>query len=324
MEAAEGVVTGNSNDMPTCCSDGKKRAPCRPRKLLEYVIPIGRSDDETWRCPACLAHYEEPVSLSCGLGPAFGVGFARLKLPLGDARQVKQMQCHCPNRGLGCEALVGVLDVEHHLGAECEWREEGCDQCHQQVRRAEMARHKDTTCARKPFVFFGLLLIVVWVLPVPTCRWPVGTRMLAARPGVQEDLAAHERDGVVAHMGLLRQRLADTSADLTQCKADLTQCQADLTQTQADLAEGRASRSAALAQTQHDLAQTKAKLIISQDELAQTKAELAQTKEQTQGELAAIRSQIDQLFTPPAAPEGLAARWDEPRRRLPRLAGGAP
>ncbi|KAJ4454345.1 hypothetical protein PAPYR_10979 [Paratrimastix pyriformis] len=113
-------------------------------------------DDENWRCPACLAHYEDPVCLSCG------DTVCRTCVALIDgvcptcsdkfhhrARHVKQMKCHCPHRGLGCEAVVGVLDVEHHLGAECR-REEECDQCHQQVRRAEMARHKDTTCARKP------------------------------------------------------------------------------------------------------------------------------------------------------------------------------
>ncbi|KAJ4455807.1 hypothetical protein PAPYR_9170 [Paratrimastix pyriformis] len=187
------------------------------------------------------------------------------------------MQCRCPNRGLGCAALIGVLDVEHHLGAECEWREEACDQCHQQVRRAEMARHKDTTCARKPM---GCGYADVGC---PT-RCP------------QEDLAAHERDGVV-HMGLLRQRLADTSADLTQCKADLTQTRHDLTQTQAQLAESRAAQSdtaAALSQTQHDLAQTEAKLTRCEFQLARCQAELAQTREQTQHELAAVRSQIDQ------------------------------
>ncbi|KAJ4455788.1 putative e3 ubiquitin-protein ligase hectd1 [Paratrimastix pyriformis] len=132
---------GKSNDTTPCCE--KKRSPCRPRKQLDYVTTMA-GDDENWRCPACLAHYEDPVCLSCG------DTVCRTCVALIDGRHVKQMKCHCPHRGLGCEAVVGVLDVEHHLGAECEWREEECDQCHQQVRRAEMARHKDTTCARKP------------------------------------------------------------------------------------------------------------------------------------------------------------------------------
>ncbi|KAJ4455795.1 putative E3 ubiquitin-protein ligase HECTD1 [Paratrimastix pyriformis] len=298
-------VTGNSNDTTPCCACGdKKRSPCRPRKQLEYVIPAGRSDDE-WRCPACFAHYEDPVVLSCGdtvcrvCAPALGgvcptccENFvAEQTLPSRMAqRLVKQLQCHCPNRGLGCATLIGVLDVEHHLGAECEWREEECDQCHQQVRRAEMARHKDTTCARKPMA----------------CGYAdVGCPTRCA----QGDLAAHERDGVVAHMGLLRQRLADTSADLTQCKAQLAQ---SMTQ----LAESRAE----VTHCKEELAQTRADLSQTQHDLAQTTAQLAETKEQTQRELAAVRSQIAQvrtlLFTPPAAPEGLAARWDEATKEV--------
>ncbi|KAJ4454915.1 hypothetical protein PAPYR_10262 [Paratrimastix pyriformis] len=154
----------------------------------------------------------------------------------------------------------------------------------------------------------------------------------------QEDLAAHERDGVVAHVGLLRQRLADTSADLAQTRAQLaasraetTQCQAALAQTKADLTAttaalaatkadlGRtqqdlaqtktelgarlAATEAGLGQTQHDLAQTKGELAQCSRELTRCCAELALTKESTQ-------SHIDRLCLPPAAPEGLEARWD--------------
>ncbi|KAJ4455794.1 hypothetical protein PAPYR_9154 [Paratrimastix pyriformis] len=184
------------------------------RKPLEYVVTSGIDEyGEAWRCPACLSHFEDPVRLSCGdtvcracvplLGsvcPKCGESFIILDQLCPPSRMaqrlVKQIQCHCPNRGLGCAALIGVLDVEHHLGAECEWREEECDQ--------------------------------------------------------QEDLAAHERDGVVAHMGLLRQCLADTSADLTQCKADLTQCKTDLAQTRHNLGQTEERT-----QSQYDLAQTR-------------------------------------------------------------------
>ncbi|KAJ4459430.1 hypothetical protein PAPYR_4475 [Paratrimastix pyriformis] len=232
----------------------------------------------------CHAHYEDPASLSCGdtvcraCASAIGgvcptcsdkIAPDQLHPSRLALRQVQKMRCHCPNRGLGCEAVVGVLDVEHHLGAECEWREEECDQCHQQVRRAEMAHHKDTTCARKPVA----------------CGYAdVGCPTSCA----QCDLAVHERDGVAAHMGLLRQCLAGTSLELAQTRHELTQ-------TQHELVESKVAQSgtvAALSQTQHDL--------------AQTKAELAQTQQ----ELAAVRAQIDQLFIPPAAPEGLTARWD--------------
>ncbi|KAJ4459434.1 putative E3 ubiquitin-protein ligase HECTD1 [Paratrimastix pyriformis] len=318
--------------MSTCDGEKKLSPLCRPRKALDYVS-TEKPGQEMWRCPACHAHYEDPVTMSCGdvlcracvatvggICPACRATITEQVVPARmQQRLADGLQCNCPNRGLGCPVQLMVQAVELHLRSGCEWREEECDQCHQQVRHPDMARHKDTTCAAKQMA----------------CGYAdVGCPTRCA----QGDLAAHKRDGVVAHMGLLRQRLADTSADLTQCKADLTQtqhdltqtqhdltqCKADLTQTQgvltqtqhdlaqtkADLAEGRASQSAVLTQTQHDLAQTKAKLTRCQDELAQTKAELAQTKEQTQGELAAIRSQIDQLFIPPAAPESLVAHWD--------------
>ncbi|KAJ4459463.1 putative E3 ubiquitin-protein ligase HECTD1 [Paratrimastix pyriformis] len=314
MEAGDGVTTGNSND--ACC---RKSSPCRPRDQLEYIIPSGRrADDETWRCPACHAHYEDPVFLSCGdtvcrscvaaiggVCPTCSEKFTgKLCSSRVSQRQVKQMQCHCPNRGLGCEAVVGVLDVEHHLGSECEWREEECDQCHQQVRRAEMARHKDTTCARKPMA----------------CGYAdVGCETRCA----QDDLAAHERDGVVAHMGLLRQCLAGTSLELAQTRHELAATASELTQTKAELAESRAAQGgtvAALSQTQHDLAQTK-------EQLTQCEVALAQTKEQNQHDLAAVRLQLDQVWLasgmhdglrpwdlslalPPPAPEGLEARLE--------------
>ncbi|KAJ4455816.1 putative E3 ubiquitin-protein ligase HECTD1 [Paratrimastix pyriformis] len=301
------------------------RPSCRHRRHLEYVIPSGRSEDE-WRCPACHEHYEDPVSLTCGdvvcracaietkgicqkCNNAFDPNQLNPLLMVG--RKVKEIQCHCPNHALGCEAVVGVLDVEHHLRSGCEWREEECDQCHQQVRRAEMAHHKDTTCARKPMAC-GYADV-----GCPT-RCP------------QEDLAAHERDGVVAHTDLLRQRLAATQADLTQCRADLAQCKADLAQTRHDLDQTEAqltettavqqATAAHLSQTQHDLTRTRADLTQTMADRTESRteaaliccqAELAQTREQTRHELAAVRSQIDQLFVQPAAPEGLAVRWDE-------------
>ncbi|KAJ4459433.1 putative E3 ubiquitin-protein ligase HECTD1 [Paratrimastix pyriformis] len=237
-------------------------------------------------------------------------------------RLLDGLQCHCPNRGLGCPVVLAVQAVELHLRSGCEWREEECDQCHQQVRRAEMARHKDTTCARKPMA----------------CGYAdVGCPTRCA----QEDLAAHERDGVVAHMGLLRQRLADTSADLTQCKADLSQCKADLTQCKADLAQTRAQLSGSQAEEalcQEELAQTKMRLgqfkeklgkqlTVVEAELFQTKTDLSQAKaqlaesiaaqrctaaalSQTQHDLVALRSMFDQLFIRPAAPIGLVADWE--------------
>ncbi|KAJ4454387.1 putative E3 ubiquitin-protein ligase HECTD1 [Paratrimastix pyriformis] len=303
--------TGNSNDAQWCT---KKRTPCRPRKQLEYIL-IEKGDDENWRCPACLAHYEDPVCLSCGdticracvacvgiVCPTCCEKFiAEEWRPSRMAqRQVRQIQCHCPNSGLGCAAIIGVLDVEHHLGAECEWREEECDQCHQQVRRAEMAHHKDTICTAKPMA----------------CGYADVGCETRCTPG---SLAAHERDGVVAHVGFLRQRLADTSADLAHCKADLAQCKtelggqlaatsADLAQARAQLVESRAEVTqcqAALNQTQHDLAQTRADLVQARAELGgqltATQADLAQTRadlSKTQQELAAVRARIDQVRSP--------------------------
>ncbi|KAJ4456552.1 hypothetical protein PAPYR_8196 [Paratrimastix pyriformis] len=260
-------------------------------KQLDYIFSaIG--DDQSWRCPACHAHYEDPVSLSCGdtvcRACAAAVGetcpvckgkFAREQLfPSRIAeRQVKLMRCSCPNKPLGCPALLGVLDVEHHLGAECEWREEECDQCHQRVRRAQMGRHKDTTCACKPMA----------------CGY-AGLGCEARCP--QGDLAAHERDGVVAHVGLLMQRLAATSADLAQTRAQLARYEQELILTRAEMGDR-------LASSQADLTQTR-------QELAGCMAELAQTKERTQRQMDALRWHLEQLVTPPPSPEGLEAVWD--------------
>ncbi|KAJ4455790.1 putative E3 ubiquitin-protein ligase HECTD1 [Paratrimastix pyriformis] len=261
--------------------DNKPQA-CRPRKHLEYVIPAGMHGDE-WRCPACHAHYEDPVCLSCGdavcracagaiggICPNCDAKFDEKQLFPSRMveRKVAEIRCHCPNHALGCEAVLAVGEVEPHLRTGCEWREEACDQCHQQVPRTHMGVHKQLLCARKPMA----------------CGYAdVGCPTRCA----QEDLAAHERDGVMAHVGLLRQRLADTSADLTQCKADLTQTKTDLAQTQAQLAESRAAQS-----------------------------DTAAALSQTQRALAAVQSQIDQLFTTPAAPEGLAAHWDEATKEV--------
>ncbi|KAJ4453196.1 putative E3 ubiquitin-protein ligase HECTD1 [Paratrimastix pyriformis] len=378
----------NNNDTLSC---KKKRSPCRPRKELEYVTAIP-GDDENWRCPACLGHYEDPVCLSCGdsvcracvtlidgVCPTCTERFIAEHLCPSRVvqRLVKQTQCRCPNRGLGCDAVVGVLDVEHHLGAECEWRQEECDQCHQQVRRAEMARHKDTTCARKPMAC-GYADV-----GCPT-RCP------------QEDLAAHERDGVAAHMGLLRRRLADTSADLTQCKADLTLCKAELAQTKeqtqrelaairsqiaqclviytpwglcecmqigpltytrvwADIRTGVMSRSDFRCPPTPECTSAAQSAYIRRDpmvcRLRGTSARCVPARvccppQSAQGAPCRLPTspvfgaQVPTcrplrhvtppgippdpgLFTPPAAPEGLAARWDEATKKVPGIYAGA-
>ncbi|KAJ4456534.1 putative E3 ubiquitin-protein ligase HECTD1 [Paratrimastix pyriformis] len=198
-------------------------------------------------------------------------------------RFVEKLRCRCPNKGIGCEAIIRVLDVEHHLGSECEWREEECDQCHQRVRRAQMGRHKDTTCARKPMAcgFAGL--------GCETCC-------------PQGDLAAHERDGVVAHVGLLMQRLAATSADLTRTREELAATRADLDQTKTDLAQTKTQ----LAGTSADLTRTREELAQTQHNLAEQTADLVGTK----GQLDEVRARLDQFLTTPAVPEGLQASWD--------------
>ncbi|KAJ4455800.1 putative E3 ubiquitin-protein ligase HECTD1 [Paratrimastix pyriformis] len=200
-------------------------------------------------------------------------------------RQVQKMQCHCPNRGLGCAALIGVLDVEHHLGAECEWREEACDLCHQQVRRAEMARHKDTTCARKPM----------------SCGYAdVGCPTRCP----QEVLPDHERDGMAAHMGLLRQCLAGTSLELAQTRHELTQCREEL--------GGQvAATKAELTGCQAELAQTKHSLEALRAFVDQAPIGTCTFSSPTSSQRSTLCSLRQQLITPPAAPEGLEARWDE-------------
>ncbi|KAJ4457802.1 hypothetical protein PAPYR_6617 [Paratrimastix pyriformis] len=277
-------------------SNDTDRPPCRPREKLEYILAGGKSDFEDWRCPACHAHFEDPVCLSCGdvvcracvtaiggVCPTCCEKFVPEQLiPSRMAqRHVKIVQCHCPNTALGCSVIVGVLDVEHHLGEECQWREAECDQCHERVRLAQMDHHKDTTCARKPMA----------------CGYAdVGCETRCP----QGDLPAHERDGVVAHMGLLRQRLTTTTTQLAQTVQELTATKADLTQARQELG-------GQLTATQTDLAATKAELAETRQELSQTRHELTQTKE----ELTTVRSQFDQLLTPPPAPDGLEATYDE-------------
>ncbi|KAJ4457829.1 putative E3 ubiquitin-protein ligase HECTD1 [Paratrimastix pyriformis] len=195
-------------------------------------------------------------------------------------RFVERVKCRCPNHGLGCEAVVGVLMVERHLREECEWREEECPRCHQQVHRAEMGRHQDTTCAAKP-------------MPCGFADAGCETRC------PQGDLAAHERDGVVAHVGLLRQQLAATKGMLT-----------DLAQSNERLGEELTATKGHLAQTQLVLVQSKEQL---GGELAATKAELAQTQHDlahTQERMAILQAQLVLLVTPPPTPEGLEATPD--------------
>ncbi|KAJ4455812.1 putative E3 ubiquitin-protein ligase HECTD1 [Paratrimastix pyriformis] len=463
----------------------------------------------------CHAYYEDPVCLSCGdtfcracaaviggICPKCNDKFNEKQLfPSRQAQNAvaDKVQCHCPNHALGCERVMKALDVEQHLRSVCEWREEECDQCHQQVPRTHMDTHKQLLCARKPVPSASPPLPPLGCCACclggddPLSGVPLSAFLSSMACGyadvgcptrcAQEDLPDHERDGVAAHMGLLRQRLADTSAalgqtqgvlaqtradlgqnteelaqtcgalgltqaqlaqttaaqsstaaalgqtqaDLTQAKAELTQADAalcqttaqltqtqrdlatalgqtqaqltqtsadltrtqtaqaqtqaqltqaqqdltrtkdDLTQTQESMAQTKAAltheltaaqaqlaettaaqraTAAALGQTQDQLAQTKADLAQTKADLAESRAalgrteaaltrcqaELAQTKEQTQHDMAAVRSQIDQhshpsifrlmfintpqLFTPPAAPEGLVARWDEATKEV--------
>ncbi|KAJ4458074.1 hypothetical protein PAPYR_6344 [Paratrimastix pyriformis] len=111
----------------------------------------------------------------------------------------------------------------------------------------------------------------------------------------QGDLAAHERDGVVAHVGLLRHQLAATKAQLAQTQHDLAQTRAELTQTQHDLVQTQEQLGGELAQTREHLG-----------------GELAQAKEQ----LASVQSRLDLLLTPPPTPEGLEATWDEASKQV--------
>ncbi|KAJ4458076.1 putative E3 ubiquitin-protein ligase HECTD1 [Paratrimastix pyriformis] len=298
-------MQGSSND-----TEKEKRPPCRDRRALEYLV-TGKGEDEAWRCPACHAHLEDPVCLSCEdvvcracatvIGGVCPICCEKVTeqvtaCPKLLVRFVERVQCYCPNRGLGCETVMGVLTVERHLGGECEWREEECPRCHQQVRRAEMGRHQATTCAAKP---------------MPCGFADVGCETRCP----QGDLAAHERDGVVAHVGLLRHQLAATKAQLAQTQHDLAQTReqlggdleatkARLGQTQAELAQTREATEARLGQTQAELAQTQHDLVQTREHLG---GELAQAKEQ----LANVQSRLDLLLTPPPTPEGLEATWDE-------------
>ncbi|KAJ4456380.1 hypothetical protein PAPYR_8420 [Paratrimastix pyriformis] len=54
---------------------------------------------------ACISGHHDPATRLCPSRIAH--------------RLVQQMQCHCPNLSLECEAVGDVLDVERHLGTEC-------------------------------------------------------------------------------------------------------------------------------------------------------------------------------------------------------------
>ncbi|KAJ4458075.1 hypothetical protein PAPYR_6346 [Paratrimastix pyriformis] len=253
----------------------------------------------------CHAHLEDPVCLSCvdvvcracataigGVCPACceKVTEQVTACPKPLVRFVERVQCYCPNRGRGCETVMGVLTVERHLGEECQWREEECPRCHQQVRRAEMGRHQATTCAAKPM----------------SCGFAdVGCETRCP----QGDLAAHERDGVVAHVGLLRHQLAATKAQLAQTQHDLAQTRAEFTQIREQLGGDLEATKARWAQTQVELAQTQHDLVQTREQLG---GELAQAKEQ----LANVQSRLDLLLTPPPTPEGLEATWDEASKQV--------
>eukprot|EP00708_Paratrimastix_pyriformis_P001186 EC838063.1.p4 GENE.EC838063.1~~EC838063.1.p4 ORF type:complete len:103 (+),score=33.93 EC838063.1:357-665(+) len=97
-----------------------------------------------------------------------------------------------------------------------------------------MATHQDTTCLAKP---------------MPCGFADVGCETRCP----QGDLAAHERDGVVAHVGLLRQQLAATKGQLAQTQHDLAESRGDLVATKAELAQTKAQTDARLEQAEEAL-----------------------------------------------------------------------
>ncbi|KAJ4455946.1 hypothetical protein PAPYR_8967 [Paratrimastix pyriformis] len=250
-----------SND----CSE--KKPACRPRKQLDYVI-VGSGADETGDallptlkipfvcdivCRPCAAMIGG-VCPTCGERITEQVTNCRMA-----QRHVEKAQCLCPNKTLGCAATVGVLAVENHLRLECEWREEECPRCHRLVRHALMAQHQDTDCLAKP---------------VPCGYADVGCETRCP----QGDLAVHERDGQLAHMDLLRQRLVGTARELAATQAALAQATQQLDASKSATGQRLDASEAALRQTQQDLAQTRADLGATKGELAQAMAALAELR----------------------------------------------
>ncbi|KAJ4454743.1 hypothetical protein PAPYR_10470 [Paratrimastix pyriformis] len=246
---------------------------CRPRRTLDYLT-AEPSGSEVWRCPACHAHYEDPVSMSCGdavcracvatLGgvcPTCNASITEQVLPARPLLPLVQgLQCHCPNHGLGCSAVLAVQDVELHLHSDCEWRDEECDQCHQRAPRHDMASHKDTTC--------------------PAKRMGCGYAELGCETRCPQEDLAHEREGVVTHTGLLMQRLVATSAELAQIKAELggqlAATKAELCQCKAELTDRQVATAAALAQTKAQLARCQEQLAQTNEDLATIRAQMLQ------------------------------------------------
>ncbi|KAJ4455808.1 putative e3 ubiquitin-protein ligase hectd1 [Paratrimastix pyriformis] len=155
-------------------------------------------------------------------------------------------------------------------------------------------------------------------------------RELAESRAAQSDTAA-ALSQTKAELAQTKEELAQTHHSLGQTQAELAQTTAAFPQTQAQLTQQLAKAAlvqsetaAALGKTQHDLAQAVAQLTQAMTQRSDAEAQRTQTEtktvaeaqltratEQTHHELGAIRTQIDQLFNPPAAPEGLTARWDE-------------
>ncbi|KAJ4458069.1 putative septation ring formation regulator; EzrA family protein [Paratrimastix pyriformis] len=280
---------GAMEDSSRCSNDTDTRPPCRQRRMLDYILSERYAGQETWRCPACHAHFENPVSLSCGdvicrdcatvIDSVCVTCHEKVTDQFPPARLIQKIvetvQCHCPNKALGCNVPLGALVVERHLREECEWREEECPRCHQLVRHAEMGRHQETTCAGKHIA----------------CGYAdVGCPTSCP----QGDMAAHEVAAVVAHTGLLRQQLAATSQQLAQTRQELAATREELAQTKGELATAKALTT----QTQQEFASAKADLKGElKGDLAQTRQELTSDLAQTKGELTTAKRDLAQTRT---------------------------
>ncbi|KAJ4454382.1 hypothetical protein PAPYR_10924 [Paratrimastix pyriformis] len=219
-----------------------------------------------------------------------------------------KVQCHCPNRTLGCEAVMKALEVEQHLQSDCEWREEECDQCHQQVPRIHMSTHKQLLCPQKP----------------------------------EGSMATSGWDG----MGAAHPTQHDFDQELSQTQHDLAQTTAELSQTMTELAQTKEQTQRELAAVQQQVVALRAQinqsfrtalyrniqpnwdhfclfcLVGRSGCLIPDRAFLsrAPTDFLHWGSLATVRQwpfpYPRQLFIPPAAPEGLKAHWDEATKEV--------
>ncbi|KAJ4460258.1 hypothetical protein PAPYR_3656 [Paratrimastix pyriformis] len=131
----------------------------RDRRKLEFVDPP--DDPDLWKCFVCEGHYENPLILPCGHNICRACLPDSLRCPNCSAsftldkcipnhpilvKAVQRLCVKCPNVTRGCSAVVGLLELDHHLGEDCPCRPVACSQCGEMVPLDHMGVHTTQEC----------------------------------------------------------------------------------------------------------------------------------------------------------------------------------